>query len=129
VTSNVQVGDFKPQIEVDVVLLAPLEGLIVLAARAGDDEELVVEAADRVAVAGVLHVIHAEAVEQVCVVVHDLEALLEGGWLSLDVTAANKEDLVAGRLDVGEVVLEGRLHVDLSAEHLFGRQFELVDVL
>jgi len=105
VTSYVQVWDLKPQIEVDVVLLASLEGLVVLAAGAGDDEELVVEAADRVAVARVLHVIHAEAIEHVRVVVHDLEALLEGGGLSLDITAANKEDLVAGRLDVGEDVL------------------------
>ena len=44
-SADVEVGNFEPQIEVDIVLLTPLEGFVVLAAGAGDDEEFVVEAA------------------------------------------------------------------------------------
>ena len=62
--------------------------------------------------ARILHVVHAETIKHVRVIVDDLEAVLEGGWLSLDIATSNQEYLVAGRLNVGEVVLEGRLHVN-----------------
>ena len=77
VSADVHVWDFEPEIEVDVVLLASLEGLVILTPGAGHDEELVVEAANGVSVASILHIIHAEAVEDVGVVINDLEALLE----------------------------------------------------
>jgi len=79
--------------------------------------------------ARVLHIIHAQAVKDVGAIVDDLEALLETRWFSLDVAAANQEDLVTGGLDVGEVVLEGHLHVHTPAEHLLFCQAVLVDVL
>lgn len=62
--------------------------------------------------ARILHVIHAETIEHVRVIVDDLEAVLKGGRLSLDIATSNQEYLIAGRLNVGKVVLEGRLHVD-----------------
>ena len=99
-TADVQVGDLEPEIKVDVVLLAALERFIILASGSSHDQELVVEAADRVSVTGVLHVVHAEAIEQVGVVVHDLIALLQRGWLSLNITTSDKEDLVTGGLHI-----------------------------
>ena len=78
--------------------------------------------------ARILHVVHAETIKHVRVIVDDLEAVLEGGWLSLDIATSNQEYLVTGRLNVGEVVLEGRLHVDGSAEHLLFLHVVLVDV-
>lgn len=129
VAADVKIWDFKPEVQIDVVLFAPLEGFIVFAARARDDEELVIEAAYGVAVACVLHVVHAQTVEHVRVVVDDLEALLQARWLPLDVTAANEEDLVAWGLDVREIVLERHLHVDGPAEDLLAGEVVLVDVL
>ena len=79
--------------------------------------------------AGILHVVHSEAVKYVRVVVDNLEALLEGGRLPLDIAATDQENLVARSLYVGKVVLKSRLHVDLSAEDLLGSKFVLVDVL
>lgn len=76
-SAHVQIGDLEPQVKVDVVLFAPLERLVVLAARTRDDEELVAEAADGVTVARVLHVVHRQTVEDIGFVVDDLEALLE----------------------------------------------------
>ena len=67
---------------------------------------------------GVLHVVHTQAVENVSLVVHDLEALFQTRWLSLDVAPANQEYLVAWRLNVREIVLETHLHVHLSPENL-----------
>ena len=127
-SADVEVGNFEPQIEVDIVLLTPLEGFVVLAAGARDDEEFVVEAAEGVAVTGVLHVVHPQAVENVSLVVHDLEALFQTRWLSLDVSSANQEYLVAWRLNVREIVLETHLHVHLSPEYLLSNQVVLVDV-
>ena len=46
VAAYVQVRHFEPKVKVDVVLLAPLEGLVFFAARASDDKELVIEAAN-----------------------------------------------------------------------------------
>jgi len=60
----------------------------------------------------ILHVVHAKAVEGIGTVVDDLKALLEGSWLSLDITSTDQENLIAWRLDVSEVVLEGLLSVD-----------------
>jgi len=56
--THIQVGDLEPKIQVDVVLLAPLESVVLLASGASHDQELVIETADGVTVAGVLHVIH-----------------------------------------------------------------------
>ena len=81
------------------------------------------------AVARVLHVVHVEAAEHVRVVIHDLEALLQRGRLALDISAADQENLIRWRLNVGEVVLELLLDVHLAAEDLLGRQLVLVDVL
>ena len=128
-SADVEVGDFEPEIKVDVVLFAALETLVILTPRPSHDQELVVEAAKGVAVASVLHVIHAEAIEDIRAVVDDLEALLETGGLPLNITASNEEDLVAWRLDVSEVVLETLLHVDGAAEDLLLHHVVLVDVL
>ena len=128
VAADVEVGDLEPQVKVDIVLLAPLEGFVVLAARARDDEEFVVEAAEGVPVPRVLHVVHPQAVENVRLVVHDLEALFQTRWLSLDVSATNQEYLVTWRLNVGEIVLETHLHVNLTPENLLSNQVVLVDV-
>lgn len=76
-SSNVKIWDLEPEIKIDVVLLTSLESFIIFATRASYDEELVVEAANGVSVASILHIIHAEAVEDVGVVINDLEALLE----------------------------------------------------
>lgn len=129
VAAHVQVGDLEPQVQVDVVLLAALEGLVVFAPGASHDEELVVEAADCVAVAPVLHVVHRQTVEHIRFVVDDLEALLQRGRFALDVSAAHDKKLVRRRLDVREVVLERLLHVHLSPIDHFLRQVVLVHVL
>ena len=39
--------------------------------------------------ARVLHIIHAETIEYIRVIVDNLEAILEGRWLALNVTASN----------------------------------------
>ena len=39
--------------------------------------------------ARILHVVHAETIKHVRVIVDDLEAVLEGGWLSLDIATSN----------------------------------------
>ena len=39
--------------------------------------------------ARILHIIHAETIEHVRVIVDNLEAILEGGWLSLDIATSN----------------------------------------
>ena len=128
VSADVEVGDLEPQVKVDIVLLAPLEGFVVLAAGARDDEEFVVEAAEGVPVPRVLHVVHAQAVENVRLVVDDLEALLQTRWLSLDISATDQEYLVAWRLNVREIVLETHLHVHLTSKNLLSNQVVLVDV-
>ena len=56
--THIQVGDFEPKIQVNVVLLAPFESVVLFASGAGHDQELVVKAAYGVTVTGVLHVIH-----------------------------------------------------------------------
>lgn len=76
----------------------------------------------------ILHVVHAKAVEGIGTVVDDLKALLEGSWLSLDITSTDQENLIAWRLDVSEVVLEGLLSVDRAAEDLLLGQVVLIDV-
>ena len=45
-SADVEVGNFEPQIEVDIVLLAAAESFIFLAARPRHDQELVVETAN-----------------------------------------------------------------------------------
>ena len=87
----VQVGDLEPEIEIDVVLLAALESLVFFAARSSYDQELVIEAANRMTMASVLHIVHEDAVEHVSVVFDDLVALLERGRLALNVTTADEE--------------------------------------
>ena len=77
---------------------------------------------------GILHVVHSQAVKNVRLIVHNLEALFQTSWLSLDIAASNEEYLVAWRLDVGEVVLEGHLHVHLAPENLLLNQIILVNV-
>ena len=44
--SNIEVRNFEPQIEVNIVLLAAAESFIFLAARPRHDQELVVETAN-----------------------------------------------------------------------------------
>ena len=109
--ADVQVGNFKPQIEINVVLLASFEGIIVFAARASNNLELVVEAAHGVTMAGVLHVVHAEAIKIVRVVIDNLETLFKRGRLPLDISASDQENLIARSLYVGEVVLKSCLNV------------------
>lgn len=41
-SADVEVGDFEPKIEVNIVLLATLECFVILASRASHDQELVV---------------------------------------------------------------------------------------
>lgn len=129
VAADVQVGDFKPEIEIDVILLAALEGLVFFAARSSHDQELVIEAANGVTVARVLHIVHEDAVEHVGVVLHDLIALFERGGLALNVATTDEEELVGRSLHVGEVVLEVLRDVDGAAEHLLLCQIVLVDSL
>ena len=128
-TADVEVGDLKPQVKVDVVLLAALEGFIFLASRASDDQEFVVKAADTVAVAGILHIIHRDAIEDARACLDDLEALLESGRLTLDVSTTDEEELVGRCLHIGEVVLEVLLDVDGATEHLLLNQVVLVNGL
>jgi len=58
VAAHIEVGDLEPKIQVDVVLLAPLESVVLFASGASHNQELVIEAADGVTVTGVLHVVH-----------------------------------------------------------------------
>ena len=129
VSTDVEVGDFEPKIEINVILFRTLVRFIVFAAGTSDNQELVVQTANRVTMARILHIVHAQAVKGIGSVVDDLEALLQGGWLSLDVAAANQEDLVARGLHVCKVVLEGLLNVHLSAEDLLLLDVVFVDVL
>ena len=87
--SHVQVGNFKPEVEVDVVLLASLVCSVIFAAGAGDDEELVVETADRVSVAGILEFIHGDAVECIGTVVDNLIALFQRGRGLVNLATSN----------------------------------------
>ena len=75
--SDVEVRDFKPKVKVDVVLLAPLVGFIVLAATSSHNEELVIKTAEGVAMPGILHVVHSQTVKNIRLVVHDLKALFQ----------------------------------------------------
>ena len=88
-TSNIQIGNFKPKIEVDVVLFASLVGSVIFTAGTSDNEELIVKTADGVSVAGILKFIHSNAVESVSSVVDDLVALLQRGRSFIDLTATN----------------------------------------
>ena len=129
VSTDVEIGDLEPQIKINVILLRTLVRFIIFATRTSDDQELVVQTAHRVAMASILHIVHAQAVKGIGSVVDDLEALLEGGGLSLDIASADQEDLVARGLHIGEVVLEGLLNVHLAAEDLFLGDVVFVDVL
>lgn len=122
----VQVGDLEPEIEIDVVLLAALESLVFFAARSSYDQELVIEAANRVTMASVLHIVHKDAVEHVSVVFDNLVALLERGRLALNVATADEEELVGWSLHISEIVLEVLRDVDRAAEHLLLSQIVLV---
>ena len=77
----------------------------------------------------ILHIVHAEAVEDVGAVVDNLEAVLERGRLSLDIATADQEELVTGSLNVSEVVLEAHLDVDLASEDELLLNVVLVDEL
>ena len=77
----------------------------------------------------VLHIVHAEAVEDVRAVVANLEAVLERGRLSLDIATADQEELVTGSLNVSKVVLEAHLDVDLASEDKLLLNVVLVDEL
>ena len=129
VPAYVQVRNFEPKVKVDVVLLASFEGIVLFTPRARHDEELVIQTGHCVAMPLILHVVHGEAVENARSIVHDLEALLERGRLPLDVTATNQEQFVTWCLDVGEIVLETCLHVDLTSENDFLDNVILVDEL
>jgi len=118
VTSDVKVGYLEPEIKIDVVLLTALEGLVLLASGASHDQELVVQAADTVAMARILHVIHLDTIEYTSSVLHNLVALLESRWLALDIATTDKEELVGRSLHVCEVVLEVKRDIHSSAEHL-----------
>ena len=81
------------------------------------------------AVASILHIVHAKAVENVSAVVDNLEAVLERGRLSLDIATANQEELVAWSLNVSKIVLEAHLDVDLASEDELLLNVVLVDEL
>ena len=89
VSTDIHVWDFKPKIEVDVVLLAATVSFIFFTAWTCHNQELVAEAANWVSMTRVLHIIHAETIEYVRVIVDNLEAILEGRWLALNITASN----------------------------------------
>ena len=76
VSADIHVWDLKPKIEVDVVLFATAICFIFFTAWACHNQELVAEAANWVSMARVLHIIHAETIKYVRVVVDNLEALL-----------------------------------------------------
>ena len=110
--SDVEVRNFEPKIKVNVILLASLVGSVILAPGPSHDQELIVEAAHRVSVSGVLQLVHCDAVKGGRPVVDDLVALLQRGRVLVDFASANQEQLIAGGLDVHEVVLEGKGDVD-----------------
>jgi len=123
----------KPQVHVDVVLLTALESLVFFAARAGHDEELVVEHTDGVSVSVVLQVVTRNAVELLSSVVDEFEATLQRGGLGaalvVDVTATDHEKTARRRLDVLEVVLEFSDHVHGAPKEGVCRHVELVQEL
>ena len=70
-SSNIQIRNFKPKIKVNIVLFTSLIGSIIFATGAGYYEELVVEAADGMSMAGIFEFIHRNAIECVGTIVND----------------------------------------------------------
>ena len=66
----------------------------------------------------ILQLIHGNTVKLVGVIWNDLEASLEGGWLTVEITTSNQKDLVFSVLAVGEIVSEVMWDVDFSFENL-----------
>jgi hypothetical protein len=101
-----------PEIQINVVLLAPIVCLVSLDTGPGHDEELIFQAADRVPVATILELIARDAVKHWLARVDQFEALLEGWLVPVDVTTTDQEEAVRLSLAVLEVVLELVLNVD-----------------
>jgi hypothetical protein len=129
VSANIQTGKGKPHIHVDVVLLAPLKSLVIFASGSCDNKELVADIADGVAVASELHLVKGNAVEVLGLIGDDLEALLQAGWLALEVTSSNQEDLVINVLAVRKVMSKVVWDVHLALEHGPRQDVVLVDCL
>ena len=105
-TANIEVRNFKPEVEIDVILLTSLVGSVILTSRASDNEELIVEAADGVSMTCIFELIHCNAVKRVGSIIDDLIALLQRGRSLVDFTTTDQEQFVAWSLNVHEIVLE-----------------------
>ena len=66
----------------------------------------------------ILQLIHSNTVKLVGVIWNDLEASLEGGWLTVEITTSNQKDLVLSVLAVSEIVSEVMWDVNFSLENL-----------
>ena len=79
--------------------------------------------------AGELHLVKGNAVKVWCSIWNDLEALLQTGWLALQITASNQKDLVIHILAVGKVMSKVVRDVDLALEHGPSQNVVLIDYL
>lgn len=130
VPANVELRYFEPQVQVDVVLFAPLECLVILKATPRDNQKFVVHGRHRMPMPLILHLIHFEAIERVRVVVYDLVALGEARRqrVQLNVASAHQKHSFVISLHIGKIVLEGlgNVHFELADRVL--RDVKLVQV-
>jgi len=126
VASLVQIRQIEPQIHINVVRLHTLASTIFLQAGTSHDQELIAQAADRVAVAWALERVLSEAIELLGSIVEDLKA---GGQRLcirlLEITTADHEETLRGSLAILEVVLECKVHIDGAFLHTASLEVEL----
>jgi len=106
VSANIERGHVVPDVQVTVILLALVEGLILVNAGTSDNQELVLEHADCVPVASEFQVVPGNAVEDLLTVVDDFVALVERRRILGDVSSSDEKQAIRLSLDVLEVVLE-----------------------
>ena len=116
----------EPQVHIDVVGLDRTASSILLQARASDNQELVIKAADGMSVARQLKRVLRKAVKFVCAIIENFKARCQGLCIRLlEIATTNHEKALGRRLDVLEVVLKVSVHVDLASVDSVSSQVEL----
>ena len=105
-SADVEGWHVVPKIQIDVVLFALVECLLLVHTGSGNHEELVLQDANGVTVATEFEFVSCNAIENLVSGVDNFEALFERGGVLGNVTAANQKQPIRLGLHVLEVVLE-----------------------
>ena len=106
-SSNIEIRNFEPEIEVNIILFTPFISSIIFTSWSSDNKELVIKTADRVTMASIFELIHCNAVKGCCSIVDNLVALLQRGRVFIDFSTSDQEQLITWCLNVHKVVLKG----------------------